>query len=88
MRFQQELDGEEFQKFERCIQRYDFLDIPLEGSKGLITRVKRLLLVSDPDLRSKPDKLRCAQQLARDFEKMAKNFSRLRARSLEDAVAA
>ncbi len=75
MRFQQELNGEEFQKFERCIQRYDFLDIPLEGSKGLITRVKRLLLVSDPDLRSKPDKLKVRQQLARDFEKMAKNFS-------------
>ena len=75
MRFQEELDGDEFQKFERCIQRYDFLDIPLEGNKGLITRVKRLLLVSDPDLRSKPDKLRVRQQLARDFEKMAKNFS-------------
>lgn len=75
IRFQEELNAEEFQKFERCIQRYDFLDIPLEGNKGLITRVKRLLLVSDPDLRSKPDKLRVRQQLARDFEKMAKNFS-------------
>ncbi|CBQ70773.1 conserved hypothetical protein [Sporisorium reilianum SRZ2] len=75
MRFQEELDAEEFTKFERCIQRYDFLDIPLEGNKGLITRVKRLLLVSDPDLRSKPEKLRVRQHLARDFEKMAKNFS-------------
>ncbi|SPO21508.1 uncharacterized protein UTRI_00995_B [Ustilago trichophora] len=75
IRFQEELNAEEFQKFERCIQRYDFLDIPLEGNKGLITRVKRLLLVSDPDLRSKPDKLRVRQHLARDFEKMAKNFS-------------
>lgn len=75
IRFQEELHPEEFSKFERCIQRYDFLDIPLEGNKGLITRVKRLLLVSDPDLRSKPEKLRVRQQLARDFEKMAKNFS-------------
>ncbi|KAJ1019437.1 hypothetical protein NDA16_004554 [Ustilago loliicola] len=75
IRFQEELNTEEFSKFERCIQRYDFLDIPLEGNKGLITRVKRLLLVSDPDLRSKPEKLRVRQQLARDFEKMAKNFS-------------
>ena len=75
MRFQEELNAEEFAKFERCIQRYDFLDIPLEGNKGLITRVKRLLLVSDPDIRSKPDKLRVRQHLARDFEKMAKNFS-------------
>ncbi|KAJ1034574.1 hypothetical protein NDA18_001430 [Ustilago nuda] len=74
IRFQQELNTDEFSKFERCIQRYDFLDIPLEGNKGLITRVKRLLLVSDPDLRSKPEKLRVRQQLARDFEKMAKNF--------------
>ncbi|TKY89429.1 hypothetical protein EX895_001960 [Sporisorium graminicola] len=74
MRFQEELNAEEFTKFERCIQRYDFLDIPLEGNKGLITRVKRLLLVSDPDLRSKPEKLRVRQHLARDFEKMAKNF--------------
>lgn len=75
IRFQQELDREEFQKFERCIQRYDFLEIPLEGNKGLITRVKKLLLVSDPDIREKPDKLRVRQMLARDFERMAKNFN-------------
>lgn len=75
IRIQEELDVEDFAKFERYIQRYDFLDIPLEGSKGLITRVKRLLLVSDPELRTKPDKLRVRQSLARDFEKMALNFS-------------
>lgn len=74
IRFQQELTQQEFFKFERYIQRYDFLDIPLEGPKGLITRVKRLLLVSDPDLRNKPDKLRVRQQLARDFDGMAKHF--------------
>ncbi|GAC96876.1 hypothetical protein PHSY_004460 [Pseudozyma hubeiensis SY62] len=75
IRIQEELDDEDFAKFERCIQRYDFLDIPLEGSKGLITRVKRLLLVSSPDLRTQPDKLRVRQSLARDFEKMALQFS-------------
>ncbi|SNX82748.1 uncharacterized protein MEPE_01454 [Melanopsichium pennsylvanicum] len=87
IRFQEELNSEEFQKFERCIQRYDYLDIPLEGNKGLITRVKRLLLVSDPDLRSKPEKLRVRQQLARDFEKMAKNFGQAQSGSQPQSAA-
>uniref|UniRef100_V5EV76 Uncharacterized protein n=2 Tax=Kalmanozyma brasiliensis (strain GHG001) TaxID=1365824 RepID=V5EV76_KALBG len=74
LKFRDELDADEFKKFESCIQRYDWMEIQLEGKKGLITRVKRILLLSDPDLRNKPEKLRRRQQLAREFQSMAKNF--------------
>ncbi|KAN0061038.1 hypothetical protein ACQY0O_006773 [Thecaphora frezii] len=68
-----ELDPEDLIKFEKYVHRYDALEIGLEGPRGLINRVKKLLLLTDPDLKSKPEKLRVRKELAREFEKVVKN---------------
>ncbi|EPQ28412.1 uncharacterized protein PFL1_04239 [Pseudozyma flocculosa PF-1] len=68
-----ELDAEDLVKFEKYVHRYDALEIGLDGPRGLINRVKKLLLLTDPDLKSKPEKLRVRKELAREFEKVVKN---------------
>ena len=68
-----ELDTDDLIKFEKYVHRYDALEIPLDGPKGLINRVKKLLLLTDPDLKSKPEKLRRRKDLARQFEKVVRD---------------
>ncbi|CEH12355.1 hypothetical protein CBOM_00347 [Ceraceosorus bombacis] len=69
IRLKEELSEEELAKFERYIQRYDRLEMPLEGPRGLLNRFKKLLLHTDPNIRAN-DRQRWAlrKDLARAFE--------------------
>lgn len=71
-RLRNELAQNELTKFEKYVHRYDALEIPLDGPRGLVNRVKKLLLVSDPTVRENPDKLRSRKQLAREFERIVR----------------
>ncbi|KAE8231514.1 hypothetical protein CF326_g3469 [Tilletia indica] len=59
-------------KFEKYVHRYDALDIPLEGPRGLINRVRKLLLRGEPDLPQRPDRLRLMRELLREFEALVR----------------
>ncbi|PWN47900.1 hypothetical protein IE53DRAFT_225176 [Violaceomyces palustris] len=67
-----ELDASDLTKFEKYVHRYDALEIGLDGPKGLVNRVKKLLLLSDPAIRSKPEKLKARKELAREFERVVR----------------
>lgn len=68
----EELSEEDLAKFERYVHRYDALEIPLEGARGLVNRVKKLLLLTDPTLRERPSDLKKRKDLAREFERVVR----------------
>lgn len=68
----EELSAEHLIKFERYVHRYDAMEIPIDGARGLINRVKSLLLLADPTLRERPDDLRRRKKLAREFERIVR----------------
>ena len=63
-----ELSADQLSKFERYVHRYDALEIPIDGPRGLINRVKKLLLLSDEGLKERPEQWRKRKELAREFE--------------------
>lgn len=71
-RLRNELGQAELTKFEKYVHRYDALEIPLDGPRGLVNRVKKLLLVADPTVRENPEKLKSRKQLAREFERIVR----------------
>jgi hypothetical protein len=66
----EELSPEDLQKFERYVHRYDALEIPVDGPRGLVNRVKKLLLLSDATLRERPEEWKRRKELAREFERV------------------
>ncbi|PWN42977.1 hypothetical protein IE81DRAFT_107680 [Ceraceosorus guamensis] len=69
IRLKEELSEEELAKFERYIQRYDRLEMPLEGPRGLLNRFKKLLLHTDPNIRANDrERWTLRKDLARAFE--------------------
>lgn len=68
-----DLPPTELARFERYVHRYDAGEIPIDGPRGLINRVKKLLLLTDPTLRQRPADLRRRKDLARAFENVVKN---------------
>ncbi|KDN35980.1 hypothetical protein K437DRAFT_64410 [Tilletiaria anomala UBC 951] len=72
-RLRRELSQEDLQKFEMYVRRYDLMDIPLEGPRGLLVRVKKLLLLSDSRIRQQPEKKALRKQLAREFERVCRS---------------
>lgn len=71
-RLRRELSQDDLGKFELYVRRYDHLEIPLDGPRGLLMRVKKLLLLSDTTIRQHPEKLRLRKELAREFERICK----------------
>lgn len=74
MRLRDELTTEELVKFERYVHRYDALDLEMDGAKGIINRVRRLLL-SEEVLESKftrRDRYQFRKELAREFERIVR----------------
>ncbi len=72
-RLRRELSRDDLSKFEIYVRRYDLLEIPLDGPRGLLIRVKKLLLLSDSTLRQQPARLRLRKDLAREFERVCKS---------------
>lgn len=68
----EELPEVELSKFERYVHRYDALEIPLDGPRGLVNRVKKLLILSDPTLKDRPSELKRRKDLAREFERIVR----------------
>ncbi|KAK0544199.1 hypothetical protein OC845_005729 [Tilletia horrida] len=66
------LDEAQLAKFERYVHRYDALDIPLEGPRGLVNRVRKLFLRGEPDLAQRPERLRLMKELLREFESLVR----------------
>lgn len=74
MRLRDELTTEELVKFERYVHRYDALDLEMDGAKGIINRVRRLLL-SEEVLESKltrRERYQFRKELAREFERIVR----------------
>ncbi|PWN35410.1 uncharacterized protein FA14DRAFT_172050 [Meira miltonrushii] len=74
MRLRDELTTEELVKFERYVHRYDALDLEMDGAKGIINRVRRLLL-SEEILDSKytrRERYQFRKELAREFERIVR----------------
>ncbi|KAL9933484.1 hypothetical protein V8E36_007660 [Tilletia maclaganii] len=71
-RLRSTLEPSHLAKFEKYVHRYDALDIPLEGPRGLINRVRKLLLRGEPDLEQRPDRLRLMKDLLREFEALVR----------------
>ncbi|PWN94370.1 hypothetical protein FA10DRAFT_277931 [Acaromyces ingoldii] len=72
MKLREELNTAELTKFEKYVHRYDALEIPLHGGRGLLNRVKKLLLVSNPELRTGPLDMKKRKELAREFERIVR----------------
>ncbi|CAO1634738.1 unnamed protein product [Sympodiomycopsis kandeliae] len=68
----EELQQAEIIKFEKYVHRYDALEIPLDGPRGLVNRVKKLLILSDPSLKDRPVDLKRRKDLAREFERVVR----------------
>lgn len=68
----EELPEAELTKFERYVHRYDASEIPLDGPRGLVNRVKKLLILSDSTLKERPAELRRRKDLAREFERIVR----------------
>ena len=68
----EELPEAELSKFERYVHRYDALEIPLDGPRGLVNRVKKLLILSDPTLKDRPAEMKRRKDLAREFERIVR----------------
>lgn len=74
IRLRDELETADLVRFERYVHRYDALEIGVEGSRGIINRVRRLLLPEEL-VASKlafPDKYRLRKELAREFERIVR----------------
>ncbi|KAK0529047.1 hypothetical protein OC834_003835 [Tilletia horrida] len=71
-RLRSTLEPDHLAKFEKYVHRYDALDIPLEGPRGLINRVRKLLLRGEPDLAQRPDRLKLMKELLREFEALVR----------------
>lgn len=74
IRLRDELQTADLVRFERYVHRYDALEIGIDGSRGIVNRVRRLLL-PDELVRSKatmPDKYRFRKELAREFERIVR----------------
>lgn len=55
------------------VHRYDALEIPIDGPRGLVNRVKKLLLLSDISMRERdPERFRGRKDLAREFERIVR----------------
>ncbi|PWN95854.1 hypothetical protein FA09DRAFT_340791 [Tilletiopsis washingtonensis] len=73
MRLRDELDAADLVKFERYVHRYDALEIPIDGPRGLVNRVKKLLLLSDAKMReTNPERFRLRKDIAREFERIVR----------------
>jgi hypothetical protein len=74
IRLRDELETADLVRFERYVHRYDSLEIGVEGSRGIINRVRRLLLPEEL-VHSKlafPEKYRLRKELAREFERIVR----------------
>lgn len=74
IRLRDELETSDLVRFERYVHRYDGLEIPVEGNRGIINRVRRLLLPEEL-VRSKldlPDRYKLRKELAREFERIVR----------------
>jgi hypothetical protein len=74
IRLRDELETADLVRFERYVHRYDALEIGIDGSRGIINRVRRLL-IPDELVRAKttqPDKYRFRKELAREFERIVR----------------
>lgn len=74
IRLRDELETADLVRFERYVHRYDALEIGVDGSRGIINRVRRLLLPEEL-VNSKlalPDKYRLRKELAREFERIVR----------------
>ncbi|CAO1624939.1 unnamed protein product [Parajaminaea phylloscopi] len=67
-----ELSAEHLVKFERYVHRYDALEIPIDGPRGLVNRVQHLLIRADPSLAERPADYRRRKRLAREFERIVR----------------
>lgn len=67
-----ELSAEHLTKFERYVHRYDALEIPIDGPRGLVNRVQHLLIKADPTLAERPADYRRRKKLAREFERIVR----------------
>jgi hypothetical protein len=57
----------------RYVHRYDALEIPIDGPRGLVNRVKKLLLLSDAKMReTNPERFRLRKDIAREFERIVR----------------
>lgn len=74
LRLRNELSTPDIVRFERYVHRYDALEIGMEGSRGIINRVRRLLLPEDvvKSKLSQPDKYKFRKELAREFERIVR----------------
>lgn len=74
IRLRDELSTPELVRFERYVHKYDALQIEMEGPKGIINRVRRLLLPEEI-VRSKTtnrEKYQFRKELAREFERIVR----------------
>ncbi|UZJ51700.1 hypothetical protein CBS101457_001020 [Exobasidium rhododendri] len=74
IRLRDELEAADLVRFERYVHRYDALEIGIDGSRGIINRVKRLLLPEEL-VRSKAplaERYRFRKELAREFERIVR----------------
>lgn len=73
-RLRDELETSELVRFERYVHRYDALEIGVEGSRGIVNRVRRLLLPEElvQAKLSFPEKYRLRKELAREFERIVR----------------
>lgn len=74
LRLRNELSTPDIVRFERYVHRYDALEIGMGGSRGIINRVRRLLLPDDvvKAKASNPDLYRFRKELAREFERIVR----------------
>jgi hypothetical protein len=75
VRLREELDPAELIRFERYVHRYDALQIEMEGAKGIINRVRRLLLPGEV-VRAKHThrpRYQMRKVLAREFERIVRD---------------